>query len=149
MSYSSQSANMRTLAKIMSIDLGYIWGERESGPNGAKRSFHTKGRAFLSALGQDLDFTEMKVIKNYAGIAVSGEVILMGMWKEGNGLYIQLSQDNIFKTCILYRSIQNMKDYSGGRNNYINTSEMAIGDYGSLLSGLLKFKEAGNEHIAA
>ena len=149
MSYKSQSANMRMLAKIMSTDLGYIWGERESGPNGAKKSFHTKGRAFLSSLEKDLGFTEMKVIKNYADIAVSGEVILMGMWKEGNGLYIQLSQDNIFKTCILYRSIQNIKDYSGGRNNYINTSEMAMGDYGWLLSCLLKFKEAENEHIVA
>lgn len=149
MSYQSQSANMKTLASLLRSDLGYIWGERESGPNGEKKIFHTKGRTFLSALGKDLGFCEMKVTKNYSGIAVSGEVTLMGMWGDGNGLYIQLFQDLMDKSCILYRSICHMKDYSGSYNNYISLSELAAGEYETLITKFLKFKEVMNERYAA
>lgn len=37
MSIQSQENRMRKLARLLSSDLGYIWGERESGPNGAKK----------------------------------------------------------------------------------------------------------------
>ena len=40
MSTKSQENNMRRLAVLLSHDLGYIWGEKECGPNGAKRRFH-------------------------------------------------------------------------------------------------------------
>ena len=32
MSHKSQEKNMRKLAELLSQDLGYIWGEKESGP---------------------------------------------------------------------------------------------------------------------
>ena len=78
MSIKSQQQNMKTIHGLVSQDLGYIHGERESGPNGAKKQFHTKSAAFLRALGNDLGFKEFKVTKNYGGIAVSGEITLMG-----------------------------------------------------------------------
>ena len=149
MSYKSQSANMIKLHSLLKNDLGYIWGERESGPSGDKKKFHTTGRAFLSALGKELGFGEFKVKKSHSGIAVSGEVSLIGLWREGNGLYIQLRQDLMFNTCILYRSIRHMKDYSGGANNFIGMSDMMAGEYDWLLSKFLKFKEAGYESSAA
>lgn len=43
MSVKSQENNMRRLANLLSKDLGYIWGERESGPNGAKKTFLNLG----------------------------------------------------------------------------------------------------------
>ncbi len=50
MSLKSQKDNMNAIYSLISIDLGYIYGERESGPNGAKKSFLTKSAAFLRAL---------------------------------------------------------------------------------------------------
>lgn len=47
MSVQSQEKNMRKLAELLSHDLGYIWGERESGPNGDKKTFLKTGKTFL------------------------------------------------------------------------------------------------------
>jgi hypothetical protein len=91
-SIKTQRANMQTIHDLISKDLSYIYGERESGPNGAKKQFHTKSAAFLRALGSDLGFNYFKVTNNHGGIAVSGEITLMGMWNEGNGLYLQLAE---------------------------------------------------------
>ena len=35
---------------------------------------------------------------------------LMGMWSEGNGLYVQLSQSSMGWQSFLYRQISHMKD---------------------------------------
>lgn len=61
MSMQSQKKNMKTIHGLVSQNLGYIFGERESGPNGAKKQFHTKSAAFLRALGRDLGFQDFKV----------------------------------------------------------------------------------------
>ena len=39
MSVKSQENNMRRLAELLSHNLGYIFGEREAGPNGDKKTF--------------------------------------------------------------------------------------------------------------
>ena len=49
MSVQSQEKNMRKLADLLSRDLSYIWGERESGPNGDKKVFLNTGKTFLRA----------------------------------------------------------------------------------------------------
>ena len=49
MSNKSQELNMRRLAALLSQDLSYIGGERECGPNGAKRTFLNVGKTFLRA----------------------------------------------------------------------------------------------------
>ncbi|MDR1130859.1 MAG: hypothetical protein LBL15_00375 [Oscillospiraceae bacterium] len=144
MSGASQIKNMKRLHELLSQNLGYIFGERESGPNGAKKQFLSTGRAFLSALGRDLGFSEQTVSVNKAGIAVSGDVTLMGMWGPSNGLYVVLEQDLPYKTCMMYRGIRHMKDYRGGENRFIPLSEMGRAGYNGLLAGLLAMKEAGD-----
>ena len=141
MSTKSQQANMKTIAELVSKDLGYIYGGRESGPNGAKKQFHTKSATFLRALGNDLGLQEFKVHKNYGGIAVSGEVTLMGLWAEGNGLYFQLSQRAAERQDFLYRSISYMKDFSGGHNQWMDCGLFENGDYEALLCALLALKD--------
>jgi hypothetical protein len=141
MSIKSQQSNMKTIHTLVSRDLGYIHGERESGPNGVKKQFHTKSAAFLRALGNDLGFKEFKVTNNHGGIAVSGEITLMGMWGEGNGLYFQLFQSVTNRREFLYRTIKNMKDYSGGYNQWLSRDLFAAGDYERLISTLLKLRE--------
>ena len=140
MSIKSQKANMKTIHSLVSQDLGYIAGERESGPNGAKKVFHIKSSSFLRALGNDLSFKEFKVTNNHGGIAVSGEITLMGLWSDGNGLYFQLDQPIRPFNSFLYREIKHMTDYSGGTNQWLDCDIFRTGDYEKLINMLMKLR---------
>ena len=147
MSLQSQTSNMKVLASLLSDDLGYIFGERESGPNGAKKAFLSRGGAFLRALGKDLGFEVSKVSTNKGGIAVSGDVSIFGLW-EDSGLYIQLSQ--MFNNNVLmYRTITRLDDYRGGINHFIKLDELRRADYAGLVLKLLDLKETTTAQIAA
>ena len=136
MSVKSQETNMRRLAGLLSQDLGYIWGEREAGPSGAKKTFLNLGKVFLRALAKDLAFMEYKVSANPGGIAVSGDCSLIGMWAD-SGLYVQLSQPCYQKeNVLLYRTVCHIKDYSGGRNQYITRWELESLSYKQFLDRL-------------
>lgn len=89
MSIKSQEANMRKLAGLLSQNLSYVRGERESGPNGAKRTFLNLGKVFLRALAKDLGLRDVRVMSNPGGIAVSGQCCLYGMWVD-SGLFISI-----------------------------------------------------------
>ena len=136
---------MKIIHGLVSQGLGYIYGERESGPNGAKKQFHTKSAAFLRALGNDLGFKEFKVTNNYAGIAVSGEITLMGMWSDGNGLYFQINEPIQPFNSFLYRSIKHMKDYSGGYNQWLSCDIFKTGDYENLTDIMLTLRKISAE----
>ena len=151
MSIQSQKKNMKNIHGLVSQNLGYIYGDRESGPNGAKRQFHTKSAAFLRALAMDLGLNPFKVTNNHAGIAVSGEITLMGMWAEGNGLYLQIAQSVTNRQEFLFRHISHMKDYAGSPNQWLSYDLFADGDYEKLLDTLLALrKESKKEgaHVA-
>ena len=133
------------------MDLGYIYGERESGPNGAKKEFLTKSAAFLRALGKDLDLKEMQVKTNPAGIAVSGDVSLYGMWNGGNGLYFKIEEPVKPFSAFLYRHITSMKDYRGGSNQWLPCAIFEDGDYDRVIDTLLalhKPSETEVRHVA-
>lgn len=149
MSEKSQTANMKRLAELLSQDLGYIHGERESGPNGAKREFLIKGRAFMADLGKDLGFAEQKISVNKAGIACSGEIYLQGVWPGQGGLYMWMEQDLMMQFCICYRSIRNIGDRANGGNHFISMAFLATGDYPALLARFLRLKECVHERKAA
>ena len=142
MSIKSQQQNMKTIHSLVSQDLGYIYGERENGPNGAKKTFLSKSAAFLRALGNDLGLKEFKVATNPGGIAVSGDVTLRGMWGEGNGLYFQLNQPIQPFNSFLYRSIKSMQDYSGGYNQWLPCDLFASGEYEKLIATLTELRAA-------
>ena len=134
MSAASQQNNMRRLHGLLGRDLGYIWGERESGPNGEKRIFLNIGKVFLRALAQDLGLRDAVVRSNPAGIGVSGDCTLYGMWEE-SGVYVCVcrfpgSRENV----ILYRAIHNIRDHRGGYNNYIRLRDLETMTYGELLA---------------
>jgi hypothetical protein len=143
MSIKSQQANMKIIHSLVSQDLGYIYGERENGPSGAKKQFLTKAAAFLRALGNDLGLNEFRVTTNPGGIAVSGDVTLIGMWCGGNGLYFQLSQPLQPFNSFLYRTVRHMKDYSGGNNRWLPDSLFGLGNYERLIGTLTEL----NEHM--
>lgn len=147
MSIQSQKKNMKTIYGLVSQNLSYIHGEKESGPNGAKKQFHSKSAAFFRALGKDLGFHTCKVTNNHGGIAVSGEITLMGMWDDGDGLYFQISQSATGMRAFLYRSISHMKDYSGGVNRWLSYDLFADGGYEELLDTLLVLRKATKEVV--
>ena len=91
MSIQSQQNNMIRLHELLKEDLGFIAGERERGPNGAKKTFLHVGKVFLRALAKDLGLRDAVIKSNPGGIAVSGDCSLCGMW-ENNGIYICISQ---------------------------------------------------------
>ena len=148
MSFKSQEQNMRRLAALLSRDLGYIWGERESGPNGDKKIFLNLGKTFLRALAKDLGLRDVKVMSNAGGIAVSGECYLYGMWEEC-GLFICLEQPCITQNVLLYRSIRSLNDHKGGYNNYVIRSELETMSYAELLNRLLTMKKEPRYERAA
>lgn len=136
MSVKSQENNMRRLADLLSQDLSYIGGERECGPNGAKKTFLNLGKVFLRALSKDLGLRDAKVTSNPGGIAVSGDCSLIGMWKN-NGIYISLGQILSDKrTCAavphgpaypgLYRRTQSVPDGGGSAGAVLSRSAEEI-----------------------
>ena len=142
MSVKSQQANMKTIHNLVSQDLGYIHGERESGPNGAKKLFHTKSAAFLRTLGNDLGLKEFKVHKNAGGIAVAGEITLMGLWADGNGVYFQISQNLPGRNDFLYCHITHMKYYSSGSNQWLDSELLKTGDYSAVIDALSALRKS-------
>lgn len=143
MSVKSQENNMRRLADLLGRDLGFIWGERECGPNGAKRAFLNVGRAFLRALSKDLGLRDARITSNPGGIAVSGDCTLMGMWEDG-GIYVTLVQpacggDDV----VCYRTIRHMRDYTGGCNHWLRRDDLQKFSYERLLSTLSALRKEG------
>lgn len=131
---------MRYLANLLGQNLCYIGGDRESGPNGAKRAFLNRGKVFLRALGKDLGLHDVKVLSNAAGIGVSGECYLYGMWEQ-NGIHICLQQ--MTGGVLLYRSIRNLNDYKGGYNQYLTRMDLQTLSYEELLSKLSMIRKEG------
>ena len=146
MSDKTQEKKMRTLAELLGHEPGYLTGAYQY--PGPKRTFLNTGRAFLRALAKDLNLTDYKVSVNPAGIAVSGDCALIGMWRT-NGIYIDISDFGGLNDALLYRTVRHMKDYTGGQNRYVRRSELDGMGYRELLNRLSALREeAIHEHIA-
>lgn len=148
MSMKSQENNMRRLAGLLSQNLSYIGGERECGPNGAKRAFLNLGKVFLRALAKDLGLRDVRVMSNPGGIAVSGECCLYGMWVN-SGLFICLQQASIGGDVFLYRTIRNINDHKGGYNRYVKFHDLKKLSYGQLLDLLSELRKDGDDYERA
>lgn len=142
MSMKSQENNLRRLTVLLSQDLGYIRGERERGPNGAKRTFLNVGKTFLRALAKDLGLRDVRVMSNPGGIAVSGECCLYGMWVE-SGLFICIGQPCVGENVFLYRTIRNLGDHKGGYTHHLKLRDLKKLSYGQLLGVLSELNKEG------
>lgn len=148
MALSLQQKKMREICTLLNQDLGYIFGEREPGPNGIKKQFLIKSASFLRRLGTDIGLTKMKVYTNPSGIACSGEVSLFGMWDDGNGVFFEITQHSLHNSDLLYREIKHLHDYSGGCNQWLPLSVFTDADYARLCDVLHFFKKEGDSHAA-
>ena len=143
MSVKSQENNMRRLAALLGQDLSYIFGEKESGPNGSKKTFLNVGKVFLRALAKDLGLREVTVSSNAGGIAVSGECTLIGMWEYG-GIYVCIEQPACGRENVLYyRTVRHSRDFKGGYNHFLTRSDLKKWSYGQLLDTLSVLRKDG------
>ena len=133
MSIKTQEATMKQLGALLSKELSVVFGDRNPGLDGAKQVFLRKGASFLRGLAKNLGFTESCVSVNTGGIAVSGSVYLRGMWGEGNGLYIEISQMSIMDACVMYRTISDIEGKKNGANQFLNVATLLGGNYNALL----------------
>jgi hypothetical protein len=98
-------------------------GSSEIANGSVKKTFKTLGKKTFKELAEYLGLKEFDVHFNPGGPAVSGDLILMGMFTSDKGIYISLNKDGM-RSGILYRTIKNMKDYTGGNNNYFEEGEL-------------------------
>ena len=85
-----------------------------------KKKYKMVGLKAMKELARLLDLKEFDINFNPGGIAVSGDLRLMGMWSEGSGVYITMNKDfpNRPWGDVLYRAIKHPKDFTGGSNGY-------------------------------
>jgi len=145
-----QEKKMQRLYELLSGDLCYIHGEKESGPNGEKKDYLRIGKAFLKELAKDLGLADVKLGTMPGGIAVAGEISLMGNWERGNGLYVMLHQSNSFYPAprVLYRSLHDECKATSGNNCYLESGYFEHQDYNGFLRALLFNKERGELRLA-
>lgn len=121
---------MRELALLM------LNGESGSYNEDFKQRFCKIGKKAMKELAGLLELKEYDINFNPGGIAVSGDLRLMGMWDDGTGVYISINKDFPNKSWgdVLFRTIKHMRDFSGGTNQYFKFS-------------LLQFPQALKEEI--
>ncbi|MGK2861790.1 MAG: hypothetical protein ACSLE0_07630, partial [Chitinophagaceae bacterium] len=112
------------LSRHSHID-GYMGdnGDSEVANGAAKQDFKKLGKKAFRELAEYLGLTEYEVDFNPGGPAVSGDLRLMGMFTPDAGIYISMDKDGM-QSGILYRSINHMKDYTGGNNNYFSENDL-------------------------
>ena len=146
MSVKTQESKMRKLAELLSREPGYLSGSYQC--EGPKRTFLNTGRAFLNALSHDLELREQKVSVNPAGIAVSGECTLIGMWESG-GIYVCIEEPCWGDMAMYYRTVRHMKDYTGGQNHHIRRYELKTMRYEDFLSLMRRLRKEDTHESAA
>ena len=107
--------NLNKLARLM------LSAESGSYNESFKTKFRLIGKKAMKELARHLELRPFDIQFNPGGIAVSGDLRLMGMWSEGSGIYISINKNrpNAPYGQILYRTIRHMKDFTGGPNQWM------------------------------
>lgn len=110
------------------IESGFIHAVEAGYPSGkeyareVKENWKHVSKGYFSMVGRDLNLDYMNVWFNPGGIAVSGDINLMGM-KDGSGFHLFGNLEFGFTL----RSAKSLTDFSGGRNYTIkDLSEDAL-----------------------
>jgi len=84
-----------------------------------RKEFGKLGKKAMKELAELLELNPYEVDYNPSGIAGSGDVHLMGMYDDKNGVYISINETGMY-----YRTIKDMKDFSGGSNHHFDTKDL-------------------------
>ena len=101
-----------------------------------KISYEKAGKKALVELAVDMGFQQSRVWYSKGGMAVSGDLHLMGMWSEDNGVHIFFNMD--LSDSIVFRKIKHLHDYSGGMNHHI--SQVAANDRDTLIAVVMTLR---------
>ena len=101
-----------------------------------KRSYEKAGKKALVELAVAMGFQQSRVWYSKGGIAVSGDLHLMGMWSEDSGVHIFFSMGRY--DSIVFRKIKHLQDYTGGMNHHI--SQVAAHDRDTLIAVVMALK---------
>jgi len=88
--------------------------------NKGKKAFHRMATQLLEEIAEELNHPEREIRSNLGGIAVSGEVTL-----HTDRIYIQISKGMGEKMAVLFRSVEGVRDYMGGNNNFASLKELS------------------------
>lgn len=113
----STQTKLNKLAAALKTSLSYNYENKEA--------FKKAGLSAFRALEKEMGFTESRVSFNPGGIAVSGDHYLYGMFSEGEGVMITVSQGAFSNHAGYCRHIKSLTDYSGGANVWIEHKELA------------------------
>lgn len=113
----STQEKFNKLAATLKTGLSYNYANKEA--------FKKAGLSALRALAKEMGFTESRVGFNEGGIAVSGDHSMYGMFGEGEGVVIYISQGAFSNHAGYCRHIKSLTDYSGGANVWIEHKELA------------------------
>ena len=87
--------------------------------------------------------TYYTVSANSGGIAVSGTCSLYGMWEDG-GIAVWIEQRLYADGKVLcYRTIRSSRDFKGGYNHFLTSSDLKIWSYPQLLETLSALRKDG------
>jgi len=104
---------------------GYTYHNQDN-----KDKYLSVGRGVLRSIAKHYQLKEYKVNVNPAGIAVSGDITLIGMFNDHKGIYIHMSEPRLnfrsYSSPVFYfRSVSHIKDYSGGLNHWMTYTRLA------------------------
>lgn len=102
----------------------------ENSPNDIKVKFKKLGTSYLRSIAKRTGFKEFKVSFNSGGNGVSGDLHLMGMFDDRNGIHLFFNKDG-YCDFVTARKISSMKDYTGEKNNNLPFS--VLEDEGRLI----------------
>lgn len=93
----------------------------------AKDRFKTIGLATMRKLAKELKLKTFEASFNAGGIAVAGDLHLMGMFNDNVGIYFSITDGSFARNSvsIMFRTIKHMKDYSGGSNQWMSGDEFS------------------------
>lgn len=106
---------------------------------GAKRIFARESKKVLRDIAKRLELKEFKIDFNPGGIAVGGDATLIGLWNDGDGIYISMSPESSWNGYqFMYRSVEHMKDWTGGMNQWIPFDSLL-----NIEETIIKLKQVG------
>lgn len=108
--------NLRRLKEVMLSSESLSYNDK------GKQNYRRIGQKAMKELASLLQLNPYGINFNPGGIAVSGDLRLMGMCNDKKGVYIMMNKD--VGLGVLYRSISHMKDYTGGRNNHLRFEDL-------------------------
>lgn len=112
-----------TVWKLSQMELNGYSDENQS----RKEEWMHVSYYLLRAIGVEIGLKPMKVHKTKGGIAISGDISLMGMLGEGHGIAIYFGSPRLFggPPSFYYRRISSMTDHAAAGNQTMTHEELA------------------------